>query len=108
MIVKKTGKHILGAELTAAEKKAMDIEINRQIVEADKRYQLNLDALFLWALHEEFGFGEKRLRRASLMVEKWPKKLREHYEMPDDDGFLALIMLKNIGIDVEQWLKESN
>ena len=33
MRVKKSGKHIYGADLSAAEKKAMDIEIKRQLAE---------------------------------------------------------------------------
>lgn len=40
MRVKKAGGKVFGAVLSAAEKKAMDIEINRQIVEADRRYAL--------------------------------------------------------------------
>lgn len=38
MRVKKAGGKVFGAVLTAAERKAMDMEINRQIVEADRRY----------------------------------------------------------------------
>ena len=38
MRIKKAGGKVFGAVLTAAERKAMDIEINRQIVEADRRY----------------------------------------------------------------------
>lgn len=38
MRIKKAGGKVFGAVLTAAEKKAMDMEINRQIVEADRRY----------------------------------------------------------------------
>ena len=38
MRIKKAGGKIFGAVLSAAEKKAMDMEINRQIVEADRRY----------------------------------------------------------------------
>lgn len=38
MIVKKAGGKVYGAVFTAAEKKAMEMEINRQIIEADKRY----------------------------------------------------------------------
>ena len=41
MIVKKAGGKVYGATFTAAERKAMDMEINRQIIEADKRYTRN-------------------------------------------------------------------
>ena len=46
MRIKKAGGKVFGAVLTAAEKKAMDMEINRQIVEADRRYADDIDALY--------------------------------------------------------------
>ena len=45
MRIKKAGGKIFGAVLSAAEKKAMDMEINRQIVEADRRYADDIDAI---------------------------------------------------------------
>ena len=47
MRVKKAGRNIYGAELTAAEKKAMDIEIKRQLVEIDRQYTNDIDATIL-------------------------------------------------------------
>lgn len=57
MRIKKAGGKVFGAVLTAAEKKAMDIEINRQIVEADRRYADDIDAMVLYTLHVHLGFG---------------------------------------------------
>ena len=54
---------MFGAVLTAAEKKAMDMEINCQIVEADRRYADDIDAMVLYTLHVHLGFGKKRLRK---------------------------------------------
>ena len=48
MIVKKAGGKVYGAIFTAAEKKAMDMEINRQIIEADRRYTDDIDAMVLY------------------------------------------------------------
>ena len=48
MIVKKAGGKVYGATFTAAERKAMDMEINRQIIEADKRYTDDIDAMILY------------------------------------------------------------
>lgn len=48
MRVKKAGGKVFGAVLSAAEKKAMDMEINRQIVEADRRYTDDIDATVLY------------------------------------------------------------
>lgn len=63
MRIKKAGGKVFGAVLTAAEKKAMDMEINRQIVEADRRYADDIDAMVLYTLHVHLGFGKKRLRK---------------------------------------------
>ena len=48
MIVKKAGGKVYGATFTAAERKAMNMEINRQIIEADKRYTDDIDAMILY------------------------------------------------------------
>ena len=37
MIIKKSGKNIFGAELTVAERKAMDIEIQKEIAEFNQK-----------------------------------------------------------------------
>lgn len=97
---------VYGAELTAKEQKAMDIEINRQILEADKRYTNDIDALVLYALHKHLGFGYKRLRRFWEAFNAEHKKLRDHYEMPDANGWLAQQKLKDIGVDVAAWNAE--
>lgn len=92
MRIKKAGGKVFGAVLTAAEKKAMDMEINRQIVEADRRYADDIDAMVLYTLHVHLGFGKKRLI--------------QYYQMPDDYTWLCKEMLKRIGVDVEVWNKE--
>lgn len=92
MQVKKAGGKVYGAVLTAAEKKAMDLEIQRELAEYDRKHIAEIDATILWVLHEQFGFGAQRLR----------------YEMEDqDDIWLCTQMLKRIGVDVEAWHKES-
>ena len=83
MRVKQYKGKVYGAELTAKEQKAMDIEINRQILEADKRYTNDIDAMVLYALHKHLGFGPKRLRRFWEAFNAEHKKLRDYYEMPD-------------------------
>lgn len=83
MRIKKAGGKVFGAVLTAAERKAMDMEINRQIVEADRRYADDIDAFS--AEHD---------------------RLIQYYQMPDDYTWLCKEMLKRIGVDVEAWNKE--
>lgn len=54
MQIKKYGGKVYGANLTAAEKKAMDLEIRRQLAEYEKGHMHEIDAMILWLLHEEF------------------------------------------------------
>ena len=62
MQVKKAGGKVYGAILTAAEKKAMDLEIQRELAEYDRKHIAEIDATILWVLHEQFGFGAQRLQ----------------------------------------------
>lgn len=96
MRIKKAGGKVFGAVLTAAERKAMDMEINRQIVEADRRY----------ADHVHLGFGKKRLRKFYDAFSAEHDRLIQYYQMPDDYTWLCKEMLKRIGVDVEAWNKE--
>lgn len=92
MYTKKAGGKVYGAHLTAAEKKAMDIEIRRQLAEYDLKHANELDAMILWHLHEEFGFG--------------PKRLKQFYDTFSDMVWLCTYKLKQYGIDIEEWNKQ--
>ena len=52
MRVKKAGGRVYGADLTAAEKKALDIELKRYFAEYDYKNIKEIDAIVLWVLHE--------------------------------------------------------
>ncbi len=108
MRVKSYRGKVFGAELTAAEKKAMNIEINRQLVERDKQYAADIDAMVLYTLMAHYGWKKKRLKRfwKAFIVEH--KALREFYQMdePGDNEWLAHRMLKEIGVDIQQWYQE--
>ena len=106
MRVKKAGGKVFGAVLSAAEKKAMDMEINRQIVEADKRYTDDIDATVLYTLRVHLGFGKKRLRKFYDAFSAEHDRLIQYYQMPDDYTWLCKEMLKRIGVDVEAWNRE--
>lgn len=107
MQVKKAGGRVYGATFTAAEKKAMDLEIQRQIAEFDRKNMVEIDALILWELMEQLGFGEKRLRQFFDRFEPALEALIKRYEMEESDQiWLCTHMLKERGIDVEKWNKE--
>lgn len=107
MRVKAFKGKVFGADLSAKEKKAMQIEINKQILEADRKYADNIDVLILWALHRHLGFGPKRLRAFYEVFNSIHEELRDYYEMSDDDvPWIAMTKLKEMGVDVEVWNKE--
>lgn len=85
-------------------KDAMNQEINRQILELDKRFTLSLDAMVLWALYSHYGFREKRLKDFYTILFTEHKRLTEYYEMGKD--YPEIYKLKQKGIDVEQWYNE--
>lgn len=103
MRVKKAGGKIIGAELTVAERKAMEIEINRQIAEHDRKHVNDIDALVLYQLRVQFGFGKKRLKRFFDNFAPALAELIRHYEMPNASTWICTEMLKRDGIDIEAW-----
>ena len=108
MTVKKAGGKVIGAQLTAAEKKAMNLEIQRQLSDYTRKHAREIDAMFLWFLHEEFGFGLKRLKRAFTQFDSRLDELCNRYEMntEGEDIWLCTKRLKEYGADLEQWEKE--
>ena len=107
MIVRKANGKIYGAELTAAEKKAMNLEIQRQLAEYDAKHILEIDALVLWQLHEQLGFGPKRLKKFFSAFNPAIDALTKRYELEDEaQVWLCTYQLQNYGIDLKKWENE--
>ncbi len=108
MHVNKSGKMIFGVSMTAAEKKAFQKEFLRQWAEYDRKNGIELDAMILWRLHEQFGFGPKRLKQFFDVFVPGVETVADNYEMQDTDDKIWLFThkLKEYGIDLEQWYKE--
>ena len=100
MRVKKAGGKVFGADLTAAERKAMNLEIQRQLAEYDRKHANELDAIILWQLHAQFGFGAKRFYNR-FKAEYFD--LVKRYELDEGDN-IWLCKLKEI--DIESWNKD--
>lgn len=107
-MVKKFNGRVYGAHLTSAEQRAMDMEINRQLVEKDLQYQEDLDALILYALMRHKGWKKIRLHNFWKDFIVMHKELRDFYQMdkPGDAEWFAHRALKEIGVDIHQWYKE--
>ena len=108
MQVKKTRGKVYGANLTAAERKAMEMEINRQLSEYSKKYEMEINSIILWELHEQLGFGPKRLKRFYDNFKPVFNDLINRYSIGDTDDStrLCTYKLKEIGVDIEKWNNE--
>ena len=105
--IKINGK-IFGAKLTAAEEKALEIEIRKRIAEHDRQNCNEIDAIILWILMSEFGFGEKRLRQFHRTFAPAIRDLADRYEMGSEDlVWLCTKKLKDKGYDIEKWNAEA-
>lgn len=94
--------------MTNQQKKAMNAEIMMQLAEYDKANLQEIDAMVLWLLYSEFGFGKKRLRRFYDQFAIQMNELIDRYEMSTDDtAWLCTRKLKDAGIDISQWLAEN-
>ena len=94
-------------DFNAKERKAMETEIKKQLREFDKKHTLELDALILWQLHEQLGFGPKRLKRFYNRFNELLDEMGERYDFDDSDKiWLCTFKLKEIGIDIEKWDQE--
>ena len=94
--------------LSVAEQKALKEEINRQLASNMVRLEAEINALVLWGLHEQLGFGAVRLKKFFDYFSVSLRELSRHYEMSDvEQSWLCKRKLKEIGVDVEQWTNES-
>lgn len=107
MYVKKQNGKIYGATLTATEKKALDLEIQRVLAETYKEHEKDVDVAILYTLYNHFGWGVKRLKDFYNAFSEEYENLINHYQMPDAYPWLCNEMLLRIGVNVEEWSKES-
>jgi hypothetical protein len=106
MIFKKFRGQIFDVELTTKEKKVLDEKVNQQIIETHQKFTDDFDYVILWILHNYFGFGLKRLRKAYDLFVKVNEALIKHYESADAGVFIARKEMNAIGCNVEQWNRE--
>lgn len=105
-VLKRFGK-VYGAQLTKDEQKAMNIEIQKELAEFTRKHENEVDALFLWWLHDKRGYGHKRLREAYEDFSKAMDDLRERYLVEEgDEVWFCTTLLRNYGIDIEKWNEE--
>ncbi len=107
MQVKKHKGRVYGGSMSAAEKKAAELEIRKQLAEYDLNNATEMDALVLYILHTEFGFGEKRLKRFCELFTSGVYELVDRYLMEDEKAvWLCTLKLEQAGFPVKQWHDE--
>lgn len=94
-------------------KKKQKDEFNRLVRENlekwDAKHDDEIDALILWELHEQFGFGAKRLRRFYDGFTQAYEDLRKRYECTDEDAiWVCQQKLRGIGVDIKEWKEKQN
>lgn len=85
-------------------RKAMMHEINQQILDKDKAYQLDIDTMVLWTLYQCYGWGAVRLKKFYVDMMKEHLRMRKFYEL--DDLYPERHKLKEKGVDIEAWYSE--
>lgn len=96
------------ARLTLSQQKALELEVHRQLAKYDKDHAKEMSSLILWGLHVEYGFGKNRLRRFYDTFNDNINALVKRYQLDNaDDVWLCTRKLKEIGVDIEQWDRES-
>lgn len=96
-----TGTEMVKAALKGPGKAAMNREINAQLLEADKRFTLDVDSMVLSTLHHEYGWGPKRCKDFYVRMFRHHMEMRKFYEI--GDLYPERYKLKEAGIDVEAW-----
>ena len=91
--------------LTNREMRALRDEINRQTAQNVEKLSQNLQALILWQLREQLGWGKKRLLRFQKRFVPAIRELQEYYNAStaDETDYICQYKLKNeLGIDVAE------
>lgn len=91
--------------LSNKERKEIEREVRIQTANNVKNLSLNLQAIVLWNLHEQLGFGQKRLIEFQRSFLPLIKELQDFYmaEDAEETEFILLYKLKNeVGVDVSQ------
>lgn len=108
MWFKKSGKQIFGVELTAAEQKMIDREIEKRLAVHTEKHNLEIVAMTLATVLEVFDCTDEELKLFFDTYDVLVEGLIERYELGEDDGpWIATQKLKERGIDVAAWYAEA-
>lgn len=75
MFVKQANGKVFGAQFTKKEQQAIDIEVRKLVADQNDVYNRDLDAVLLFVLRQEFGFGKKRLEQFLMQPSRYLKHI---------------------------------
>ena len=90
-------------KLTCAQRAEVADEARRQLDQLMPMVVQNVEAIILWKLHEECGFGKKRLMRFFDATAPMMEGMLRYYNFKTDEDAIWLCKhhLKEIGIDLD-------
>lgn len=109
MRVRKSMGKVIGADLNKTEQRALNMEIRKELAEWDMKNLREIDAIFLWELHTQLGFGVDRLKKFFMGFSNGVRELAERYEMDDTDDdriWICQKKLEELGVDMDAWWSE--
>ena len=92
-------------KITNKMRKELQREIRLETAKNVQDLSLNLQAIVLWNLHEQLGFGQRRLIEFQRSFLPLIKELQDFYmaESSEETEFILLYKLKNeVGVDVRE------
>lgn len=89
--------------------KIIDEEVNKALLEMDRRYWQDIVVMVLYVLHVACGFGVKRLHDYFVEFNRIHRQLRERYEVQEETtAWVCRQKIKELGIDLSKWEKEED
>ena len=97
-------KSIVPRKLSNAQMKALDGSIREQIGQNIVKLKGNIEAIVLWQLHEQCGFGAKRLEAFLEGFQPALQELMSFYgvEGTEETEMACVYNLKSIGFDTDK------
>lgn len=107
MRVKKSGGKVYGAELTAAEKRALDMEARRHLAEYTRLHEVEIEALVIRQLKRFTDWPVEKLREFYDGFDGELMRLVDYYEMDEVDApWLCTRELLREGVDISEWHRQ--
>ena len=91
------------SKLTCAQRAEVADEARRQLNKLMPMVVQNVEAIILWQLHEEYGFGKRRLMRFFDATAPMMEGMLSYYNFKTDEDAIWLCKhnLKELGIDLD-------